>query len=224
MLIGLAVAPRLVPGAPGSVPGGVEALLFYLVAYGAMTVGAFAVLHHLATPERPVETVDDLAGLSRSHPGSALVMLLFLLSLIGIPLTAGFSGKFLLFWEAMGLNPPDPASIVAGPDRSKEELVKAAAEQFRLYRALAIIGALNAAIGAYYYFRMVSAMYFREAIDPLPARRPTPALGTIAVCAALTLGLAVPTPVTNYLKKALSPAAAPAQPVAEGAGKALARN
>ena len=43
-------------------------MLFYLVAYGAMTIGAFAVLAYLSTPQRPVETVDDLAGLSRSHP------------------------------------------------------------------------------------------------------------------------------------------------------------
>src|SRR5262249_46432144 len=68
MLIGLAVVYYLDTSAPGEAIGGVEALLFYLVAYGAMTVGAFAVLHYLSTGGRPVETVDDLAGLSRSQP------------------------------------------------------------------------------------------------------------------------------------------------------------
>ena len=70
MLVGLAVAPKLMAAGSGTV-GGVEALLFYLVAYGGMTVGAFGVLHYLSTKARPVETVDDLAGLSRSHPKTA---------------------------------------------------------------------------------------------------------------------------------------------------------
>ena len=94
-------------GAPAGRVGGVEAVLFYLVAYGAMTIGAFAVLRYLSTPERPVETVDDLAGLSRSHPGVALLMVLFLFSLIGIPLTAGFMGKLFLFYGAVSF--PTPA-------------------------------------------------------------------------------------------------------------------
>src|SRR5205807_10088550 len=95
MLIGLAVAPDLRGEDPS---GGVDAVLFYLVAYGAMTIGAFAILAYLSTPQRPVEMIDDLAGLSRSHPGVAVLMALFLFSLIGIPLTAGFAGKFVLFF------------------------------------------------------------------------------------------------------------------------------
>ena len=58
--------------------GGVEAVFFYIVTYAAMTIGAFAIIHYLDTPERPVETVEDLAGLGRSHPGVALLMALFL--------------------------------------------------------------------------------------------------------------------------------------------------
>ena len=53
------------------VTSGSEAILFYLVAYGSMTLGAFAVITYLSTPERPVETIDDLAGLGSSHPGVA---------------------------------------------------------------------------------------------------------------------------------------------------------
>jgi NADH-quinone oxidoreductase subunit N len=101
MLVGLAAAPWLLPEYGGGPFGGVEALLFYLVAYGAMTVGAFALLYYLSTRQRPVEMVDDLVGLSRSHPVPALVMVLFLMSLIGIPLTAGFAGKVFLFGGAL---------------------------------------------------------------------------------------------------------------------------
>lgn len=171
MLIGLAVVPYL-SGTPGEAIGGIEALLFYLIAYGAMTVGFFAVLHQLDTPERPVETVDDLAGLWRSHPGMALFLVLFLFSLIGMPLSAGFAGKLQLFMVAMGLSP-------------------AATDQAWLYRLLALIAALNAAVGAWYYLRMAHVIFFREAIDPLPKARFSPVVGTIVVCAALTLGLGV---------------------------------
>lgn len=205
MLIGLAVVPYLASGAPGEAVGGAEALLFYLIAYGAMTVGAFAVLHHLSSGGRTVETVDDLAGLSRSHPGVALVMVLFLFSLIGIPLTAGFAGKFLLFWDAMGLS-------------------SATTEQAWLYRVLALIGAVNAAIGAWYYLRMATAMYLREAIEPLPPTRLRPVLGTVAACALLTLALGVyPNLVLAPIRQAVSPrpaeAAAGAGPARELAGR-----
>jgi NADH-quinone oxidoreductase subunit N len=127
MLIGLAAAPKLLRE-PGVLPGGVEAVLFYLMAYGAMTLGAFAVLGTLSKASgQPVETVDDLAGLGRSHPKLALAMALFLFSLIGIPLTAGFMGKFWLIAGALnvpkntaepdsraGLTRPGPAVYLPG--------------------------------------------------------------------------------------------------------------
>src|SRR5262249_59038791 len=103
MLIGLAVVPAQAyraPSEPGANGGG-EALLFYLIAYGAMTVGAFAVLAYLDAPGRRMETVDDLAGLRETHPASASLMGLFMISLIGIPLTAGFTGKLYLFVSAI---------------------------------------------------------------------------------------------------------------------------
>ena len=122
-----------------------EAVLFYLVAYGAMTVGAFAVLAYLSTPERPVDMEDDLVGLSRSHPGVALLMAMFLFSLIGIPWTAGFWGKLFLFLGAMG----------------------AGGEQSSCSGWLAFIGAINAAIGAWYYLRILAKMYLHNPIKPL---------------------------------------------------------
>jgi NADH-quinone oxidoreductase subunit N len=183
MLIGLAVAPRLA-GAPGEAIGGVEALLFYLLAYGAMTVGAFAVLYYLNTSGRNVENVDDLAGLGKSHPGLALIMVLFLFSLIGLPLTAGFIGKFRLFFAAMGLA---DNTIPGLTDAAREQM----AAQVRLYRILALIGVLNAAVGAWYYLRIAAVMYLREAVEPLPRLRPAPVLASIWLCAALTLWLGI---------------------------------
>src|SRR5436305_10078155 len=81
--------------------GGMDAILVYLVAYGMMTIGAFAVILFLSTPERQVESIDDLAGLGQSHPISAASMAVFMFSLIGLPLTAGFAGKLLLFVGAI---------------------------------------------------------------------------------------------------------------------------
>jgi NADH-quinone oxidoreductase subunit N len=176
MLIGLSVAPRLAAD-PNSPVGGVEAMLFYLVAYGAMTVGAFAVLSYLSTKERPVETIDDLAGLGRSHPGVALLMALFLFSLIGIPLTAGFVGKFLLFNGAL-LVPFNLDSV-------------AALEQRRLFITLAFIAAINAAIGGWYYLRVAAAMYLREPLNPIAKGHIRPVLFAAWACGLLTLGIGV---------------------------------
>jgi NADH-quinone oxidoreductase subunit N len=193
MLIGLAMAPYLrneaigfKTGASGSgVEGGVETMLFYLVAYGAMTVGAFGVLTYLSTPQRSVETLDDMAGLSRSHPGVALLMLVFLFSLIGIPFTAGFAGKFMLFFGAMGVG---------------------SAKHALLFRVLALIGVINAAIGAWYYLKIVAVMYLRTSVKPLEKRRAWPGLATLWICAVLTLGLGF-NPGSDWLMQATRAAA-----------------
>jgi NADH-quinone oxidoreductase subunit N len=182
MLIGLTVAPEL---QAQRLTGGVDAVLFYLVAYGAMTVGAFAVIAYLGTADRPVETVDDLAGLSGTHPGVALLMALFLFSLIGIPLTAGFAGKLLLFLGAL--------SVPSG-------------EHAWLFRALALIGALNAAVGAWYYLRILAAMYLRGTVRPLSAVRSWPGLATLWACAAVTLLLGLyPRPFLDTTRDAATP-------------------
>jgi NADH-quinone oxidoreductase subunit N len=208
MLIGLAVAPRLVGDASGPV-GGLESVLFYLVAYAGMTVGAFAVLSYLSTKERPIETVDDLAGLARSHPSVALLMAVFLFSLIGIPLTAGFAGKFLLFSGAL--------LVPFNPD------VAASLEQRRLFVTLALIGAINAAIGGWYYLRIAAAMYLRDPLNPIAVRRVRPALVAIWVCALFTLAFGIyPEPLKQAAVEAVgrvSPApgvAAKAPPARDG--------
>jgi NADH-quinone oxidoreductase subunit N len=195
MLIGLAVASYLKDDAilakPGAAlpPGGVETTLFYLVAYGAMTLGAFAVIAYLSTPQRPVETVDDLAGLSRSHPGVALLMLLFLFSLIGIPLTAGFAGKLMLFMGAMAVGSPSHAA---------------------LFRVLALLGVINAAIGAWFYLRIVAVMYLRNALKPIERKWAWSGLATMWICAALTLALGF-NPGSRWLLNATRAAAAGAE-------------
>jgi NADH-quinone oxidoreductase subunit N len=210
MLIGLAVAPRLTGKELGWV-GGVEAMLFYLIAYGGMTVGAFAVLSYLSTKERPVETVDDLAGLGRSHPGIALVMALFLFSLIGIPLTAGFWGKFMLFTDALSV-PINQESA-------------AAMEQRKLFISLAFIAAINAAIGGWYYLRLAAAMYLREPLNPIAKGHIRPALAAVCACALVVLGVGIyPEPLKEAVVDAVGRIAvqAPATAAAPAPGEALA--
>jgi NADH-quinone oxidoreductase subunit N len=192
MLIALAVAPylRRVPAAGESTgPDALAALFFYLVAYGLMTIGAFSVIAYLSTRQRPVETVDDLAGLSRSHPGMAAFMAIFLFSLIGIPLTAGFTGKLMVFFGAMAV----PAS-----------------EHASWFRVLALLGVINAAIGAWYYLRIIAVMYLRTPVEPLAPRPRLAGLLTLWICAILTIGLSVPPGAQWLLQAARAATAAPA--------------
>jgi NADH-quinone oxidoreductase subunit N len=113
---------------------GVHAVMFYLAAYAFMNVGAFAVVTHIAGKgERHVD-VDDLAGLGARQPVTAALLTVLLLSLIGIPLTAGFFGKFYIFRAAIGAN-----------------LIW-----------LSVLGLLNSAVAAYYYLRILVVMYMRE--------------------------------------------------------------
>src|SRR5262249_47445681 len=143
---------------------------------------------YLSTPQRPVETEDDLAGLSETHPGVALLMALFLFSLIGIPLTAGFIGKLFLLTGALA---------VEGPNAN-------------LFRWLAFILAVNPAIGGWYYLRIVAKMYLYPSARPV--RRPFawPGMAALWLCAAVTLGLGVyPKLLFDEATRAAEPAAAP---------------
>jgi NADH-quinone oxidoreductase subunit N len=169
MLIGFAVTPaQAYRGAePGAAAGG-DAMLFYLIAYGAMTVGAFAVLAYLDSPTKRVESIDDVAGLWSTHPGAAASMVVFLISLIGLPLTAGFVGKFWLFVGAL-------ASPAEAPMQYE-------------FRVLAVIGALNAAVAAYYYVRVIMATYLRTSLAaPARSTRAHPAMLAAGICLVVTL-------------------------------------
>jgi NADH-quinone oxidoreductase subunit N len=116
------------------------AVLFYLLTYTFTTLGAFAVVAWIGNRKDERLYVDDWAGLATSRPGVAFAMTIFLLSLGGVPPTAGFFGKFYLF--------------------------KAAMESPQLYW-LVIIGVLNSVVSVYYYLRIVVAMYFRDPMRPL---------------------------------------------------------
>ncbi len=188
MLIGLAVAPHLTEGVSVT---GVQGILFYLVAYGAMNIGAFAVLSYLSTSERPVETTDDLAGLGRTHPGVALLLTVFLFSLIGLPLTAGFLGKFQLFLGALS--------------------VPEAQERYYVY--LVLIAAVNATIGGWYYLRLVAVMFLRDSLRPIHKAPTWPVLVSIWACALVTLfGGMLPAPISNAAREAGSAVVRPLPP------------
>lgn len=121
---------------------GNEAVLFYLVTYAVMTLGAFGILLLLnAGGRKKYETIDDMAGLAQSRPIVSLAMAICLFSLAGIPPFAGFWGKFLLFASAWTADP-----VPGLPS----------------FRLLTVIGVLNAAVGAFYYLRILMAMYFRS--------------------------------------------------------------
>jgi len=154
ILIGLVVASQL----------GVAAVLFYSLAYALMTIGAFGVVVLLAHGTVRGDQIDDFTGLSQTHPTAAAIMLLFLLSLTGIPPTAGFVGKFYLF----------AAAVEAG------------------YYWLVIIAVVNSAISLFYYMRVAVAMYMREVPPQGIGTSPSFALNIALLLAAagtLLLGL-----------------------------------
>ena len=120
--------------------GGREAILFYLATYGLMTIGVFALLSAAGTLGHPLETDADIRGLSRTQPVIALLLAICLFSLTGLPPTAGFLGKLNLF-------------LAAWSDTST------------VGHYLAMFMAINAAIGAYYYLRLVALMFLEPSTD-----------------------------------------------------------
>jgi NADH-quinone oxidoreductase subunit N len=143
-----------------------------------MNVGAFAVITHFARAGERYVTLDDYAGLGRRSPALAAALSLFLLSLIGIPITGGFFAKFYVFTAAF-----------------QSDLV-----------GLVLVGVINSAIAAYYYLRVLVVMYMREPREdaPLPPV-PTAMTAALAVCALATLWMGVlPGTVLDYAARAAS--------------------
>ncbi len=121
---------------------GVTGVLVYMAIYAIMTAGSFAFILALRRDTGPVETIDELAGLSRNHPWMAACFAALLFSLAGIPTLAGFFAKFYVFLAAIDEH---------------------------LY-VLSVIGVLSSVVGAYYYLRIVKIMYFDEPVAAfLPA-------------------------------------------------------
>jgi NADH-quinone oxidoreductase subunit N len=159
----IAHAGYLLIGVVAGTERGISAMLIYLLIYSFMQLGAFAVIVMMRRKDVVGDELKDLSGLYFRHPFAAFAMLLFMLSLGGIPPTAGFMGKFWLFG----------AAIDAG------------------YVWLAVIGVLNSAVSLYYYIRIVVFMYLRkETTGSAPTTSPalTFTLG-IAVAATLVLGV-----------------------------------
>lgn len=125
---------------PENSANGISAAMFYTAAYAAMNVGAFAVVSHFANAGERYVTLEDYEGLGRSSPLLAATLTIFLLSLIGIPITGGFFAKFYVFSAALRAN----------------------------MVWLTLIGVINSAIGAYYYLRIIVVMYMRESRKEVP--------------------------------------------------------
>jgi NADH-quinone oxidoreductase subunit N len=130
LLVAFAAAPE----------AGISAAMFYAASYTAMNLGAFIVVSHFANAGERYVTLDDYTGLGRRSPLLAMTLTIFLISLIGIPATAGFFAKFYVFSAAL------KASLVW----------------------LTIIAVVNSAIGAYYYLRVIVMMYMRDPTQEIP--------------------------------------------------------
>jgi NADH-quinone oxidoreductase subunit N len=155
---------------------GLWAILVYLFAYTLMNLGAFGLVVLLEAKGYATETVDDFNGLSKRNPWAAAAMTLFLLSLAGIPPTAGFIGKYYLFSAAMN----------AG------------------WFWLTLLAVLMSAVSLFYYFRIARAMYLVDGEGELHWREEPAVSAAIAVCVAGTLAMGVlPQPFVRFAQSCL---------------------
>lgn len=157
---------------------GIPAAMFYTAAYAAMNVGAFAVVSHFAGAGERYVTLEDYAGMGRRSPILAGTLTVFLLSLIGIPITGGFFAKFYVFAAAL------QANLVG----------------------LTIIGVLNSAVAAYYYLRIIVVMYMREPREEGPVVPLPLSIGAalaISVAATIYLGI-LPGRVLEYASRSVA--------------------
>jgi NADH-quinone oxidoreductase subunit N len=148
-LIGLAAAS----------PSGIRGVLVYMAIYLFMNVGSFAVILCMRQHGRMLEEINDLAGLSRSQPGLALALAIFMFAMAGIPPTAGFFSKLYIFLAAIDAK----------------------------LTALAIIGVVASVVGAFYYLRIVKVMYFDEPAIVFDRPVPPELKAVLVVTAVVTL-------------------------------------
>lgn len=173
-LIGVVAAGRIEHSS------GLASVLLYLALYTFMTFGAFAIVAMLRKGGVEGEEIEDFTGLSKRHPMAALLMLIFMVSLAGLPPTAGFVGKLYIFRSA----------VEAG------------------LTWLAALALIFAAISAYYYLRLVMVMYMREPRDQSeasPRMVMSPTLSIVLACA--VAGVVVfgvyPNPLVNFTMQAV---------------------
>src|SRR6266481_941211 len=134
ILVAFAAVTYLAGNPEGGAAAAYAAVLFYLVSYALVKLGAFTIVSELGGLGEKHLSLEDYAGLGQRQPVAAAVLSLFLLSLLGLPVTAGFFGKFYIF--------------------------KAAVNSHLIW--LAVLMAINSVIGAYYYLRLIVVMYMRE--------------------------------------------------------------
>lgn len=131
----------------------ISAVIFYLLTYAVMNLGAFAVVQMIARSGDRRTEVEDYSGIGFQSPWLAFALSLFLLSLLGMPLTAGFIGKVMVFRAALDQG----------------------------YYVLVVIGVLNTAVSAYYYLRLIVVMFFRERTTAWEAPRIPASIGVVLV-------------------------------------------
>jgi len=154
--------------------GAISAVIFYLLTYAVMNLGAFAVVQLIARSDDRRTEVEDYNGIGFKSPWLAFSLSIMLLSLLGMPLTAGFIGKVVVFRAALDEG----------------------------YYLLVVIGVLNTAISAYYYLRLIVVMFFRERTTSWAAPRVPVSVGValaVTILGVLYLGL-FPNRVINALQ------------------------
>ncbi len=153
------------------------ALMFYVFVYMFMTLGAFGIVLMLRKSGEEGEDISDLVGLHKRHPIAAFTMLVFMFSLAGIPPFGGFLAKFYVFF----------AVIHAG------------------YAWLAVVGIVFAAIGAFYYLRIVMLMYMKDPESSVVFNASSMGRIGLLLTAGMTVFLGVyPTPFVEYIKSSLA--------------------
>ncbi len=159
-------------------PEGLTAIVIYLLAYTFMNLGAFAVIIMMRRQNLVGDEIDDLSGLMARAPGSAILMLIFLLSLAGIPPTAGFIGKYFIFLSLI---------------------------QTRHY-FLAVLAVAFAVVALYYYFRIVVAMFMKKPPDTVPLATSPGLSVALGVTLGMTLIVGVyPQPFIVLAREAIRP-------------------
>lgn len=167
MLVGLLVGPALA-GAAGPLQDGLAAVLYYIVAYGVMNIGAFTVIACLADKDgQEPQLLQALSGLGRLRPAAALGLALCVFSLLGIPPTAGFFGKVYLFGSALSLGQGSPYQFWTN--------------------FLVVLALLNTAVSSGYYLRIIGAAYYRAPEGPAWPRAAAPVGAALAICSVLVL-------------------------------------
>ena len=157
---------------------GVGATLYYFIIYMAMTAGTFGIIMSLRRDGAGVEKIENLEGLSKTHPIAAYVLATLMFSMSGIPPLAGFFGKLFIF----------QAAIEGG------------------YFYLAVIGVVTSVIAAYYYLRIIKVMFFDESVEELEHEQNVPRDAVILMSMVIILGLVfMPEPLLMLTQSAATP-------------------